>query len=251
MAEISIDRQGAVATVTLRRPEALNAFTPTMLKELVLAIRSLEADASASVIVLEGAGRAFSAGVDLKLLKGASPESGRIATTFDDAAHEAARTVRWSALPIIAKVHGFCFTGALELALHCDFIFTTADAKFGDTHVRWGLRPTWGMSQNLARAVGVRRARELSFTARTFSGAEAAEWGLANAAAADKEALDALVSRRAEEIARASRGAVSAYKKLYRLHEEMRPLEEGLAEEIRLDFPEIDDTQKRLQSFGA
>jgi enoyl-CoA hydratase/carnithine racemase len=251
MSEIKVERQGAVAAIALNRPEALNAFTPVMLKELVAAIRRLESDGSASVIILEGAGRAFSAGVDLKLLKDANPVAGRIASTFDDSAHEAARAVRWSSLPIIAKVHGFCFTGALELALHCDFIFTTIDAKFGDTHAKWGLRPTWGMSQNLARAVGVRRAREISFTARSFSGAEAAAWGLANEAVPDKPALDALVARRADEIANGSRGAISAYKKLYRLHEEMRPLEVGLAEEIRMEFPEIDDTAERLAAFRS
>ena len=251
MSEVKVVKSGAVATARLNRPEALNAFTPRMLKELVAAVRDLETDPSTSVIVLEGEGRAFSAGVDLKLLKSSEPAAGRIASAFDEIAHEAARAVRWSALPIVAKVHGFCFTGALELALHCDFIFTTADAKFGDTHAKWGLRPTWGMSQNLARAVGVRRARELSFTAQTFSGADAAVWGLANEAAIDKAALDALVQRRAEEIAKGSRGAVAAYKKLYRLHEEMRPLEEGLAEETRLDFPEIEDTAVRLAAFGA
>lgn len=250
MASIEIVRSAAVASVILSRPEALNAFTPAMLKELVDAIRTLERDGSVSAIVLEGAGRAFSAGVDLKLLKGAAPINGRIADAFDGAAHEAAAAVRAAALPIIAKVHGFCFTGALELALHCDFILTTAETKFGDTHAKWGLRPTWGMSQNLARAVGVRRARELSYSARSFTGAEAAAWGLANAAYADKAALDAAVAARAAEIAAGSRGAISAYKKLYRLHEEYRPLEDALAGEIAMDFPEIADTVERLQAFG-
>lgn len=249
MSQIEVSTRGAVAAITLNRPEALNAFTPDMLKELVAAVREIEQNPAVCVIVLQGAGRAFSAGVDLTLLKSATPHAGRISNSFDDAAHEAARTVRWAALPIIAKVHGFCFTGALELALHCDFIFTTLDAKFGDTHAKWGLRPTWGMSQNLARAVGVRRARELSYSARAFTGAEAAAWGLANAAAADKADLDVLVDQCADEIAKGSRGAVSGYKKLYRMHEEMRGLEESLAEENRMDFPEITDTAQRLKAF--
>ncbi|MBY0423419.1 MAG: enoyl-CoA hydratase/isomerase family protein, partial [Parvularculaceae bacterium] len=181
---------------------------------------------------------------------GAAPVAGRIVSAFDDAAHAAATSVRRFPAPVIAKVHGFCFTGALELALHCDFILTTADTKFGDTHVKWGLRPTWGMSQNLARAVGVRRARDLSFTARTFTGAEAAAWGLANEAVADKGALDALADRRAADIAAASPGAVAAYKTLYAVHEENRPLEDALAEEVRRDFPAIDDTTERLAGFG-
>ena len=247
---LRVARRGAVATISFNRPDALNAFTPELLKLLVTNIAGLEKDPAISVLILQGEGRAFSAGVDLKALQGAKPVAGRIASAFDDAAHEAAAVVRNCPLPVIAKVHGFCFTGALELALHCDFILTTADTKFGDTHVKWGLRPTWGMSQNLARAVGVRRARELSFTARTFTGAEAAAWGLVNGAFADKAALDDEVARRAEAISEASRGAVSAYKKLYRLHEENRPLEDALAEEVRRDFPEITDTVERLRAFG-
>ncbi len=239
-----------VRTIAFNRPDALNAFTPELLRELTAAVSAAGRDPSVGAIILCGEGRAFSAGVDLKLLQGASPVSGQISSAFDGEAFEAAAAIRHCLIPVIAKVHGFCFTGALELALHCDFIFTTEQTKFGDTHAKWGLRPTWGMSQNLARAVGVRRARELSFTARGFTGADAARWGLANEALKDDTALDAHVAARAAEIASASRGAVSAYKKLYALHEENRPIEEALATEVELDFPEIDDTAARLKGFG-
>lgn len=248
---VAVSAHDGVATVAFNRPEALNAFTPDLLRMLNDTLRALAARSDVHVAILEGAGRAFSAGVDLKALQNASPAHGRIISAFDGAAHEAAKAVRSSPFPIIAKVHGFCFTGALELALHCDFILTTIDTKFGDTHVKWGLRPTWGMSQNLARAVGVRRARELSFTARTFTGADAAAWGLANAAVESKGALDALAAERAAAIAAASPGAVRAYKTLYGVHEENRALEEALDEEVRRDFPEITDTVERLKSFGG
>ena len=247
---VTLSLRGAVATLTLNRPQALNAFTPDMLRLLNARLQDLAARTDVHVAILEGAGRAFSAGVDLKVLQNASPAAGRIVSDFDGAAHEAAATVRRSPFPVIAKVHGFCFTGALELALHCDFILTTVDTRFGDTHVKWGLRPSWGMSQNLARAVGVRRARDLSFTARTFTGAEAAVWGLANAAVDSKDALDALAQQRAAEVAAASQGAVRAYKTLYAVHEENRPLEDALAEEVRREFPQIVDTARRLEQFG-
>ncbi|HBK92819.1 MAG TPA: enoyl-CoA hydratase/isomerase family protein [Parvularcula sp.] len=250
MDEVLVEQSDGVLRLILNRPEALNALNPPLLTKLTAAIRKASDDRGVGVIVLSGAGRAFSAGVDLKLLKSMTFEAGRLGGAFDGEAAEAARAIRRCAKPVIAKVHGACFTGALELTLHCDFIFTTADAKFGDTHAKWGLRPTWGMSQNLARAIGVRRARELSFTARSFSGADAARWGLANEALADKPALDAHVAARAGEIAAGSRGAISAYKKLYMLHEENRPLEEALATEVELDFPEIDDTRERLEGFG-
>lgn len=251
MEPVLVSRRDGVATVSLNRPEALNAFTPDMLKALIAAIEGAERDEGVSAIVLKGEGRAFSAGVDLKILQSASPVAGRIASAFDDAAQAAAKVVRKASLPVIAKVHGFCFTGALELALHCDFIFTTIDTKFGDTHAKWGLRPTWGMSQNLARAVGVRRARELSYTAKTFTGAEAEAWGLANAALPDRAELDAAVDRCAAMIVAGSRGAISAYKKLYRVHEENRALEDALDEEVRMNFPEITDTIERLKGFGS
>src|SRR6185436_18670076 len=79
---------------------------------------------------------------------------------------------------VIAKVNGFCFTGALELVLACDLAIAADGAKFGDTHAKFGLRPTWGMSQRLVATVGITRARELSYTARTFTGSQAADWGL-------------------------------------------------------------------------
>ena len=239
-----------VATITLNRPEALNAFTPGLLTELISALEAVGKDESCGAIILEGGGRAFSAGVDLKLLQRARFEAGKVEGIFGDTAFGAAKAVRHSPLPVIAKVHGACFTGALEIALHCDFILTTADTKFGDTHVKWGLRPSWGMSQNLARAVGIRRARELSFTAASFSGVDAAQWGLANAAFPDRATLDRETAKRAAMIAEASRGAVAAYKDLYRLHEELRPLEGALAEEVERDYPQITDTAERLKGFA-
>lgn len=250
MALLTTTTANGVRSIAFNRPDALNAFTPELLAALSAEIGAASRDAAVGAVVLFGEGRAFSAGVDLKLLKGETPVAGRISSDFDGEAYRAAAAIRHCLHPVIAKVHGFCFTGALELALHCDFIFTTEDTKFGDTHAKWGLRPTWGMSQNLARAVGVRRARELSYTARTFTGADAARWGLANDALKDKASLDAHVEKRAAEIAAGSRGAVGAYKKLYALHEELRPLEEALETEVELDFPEIDDTAARLKEFG-
>ncbi|MAW80858.1 MAG: enoyl-CoA hydratase [Parvularcula sp.] len=241
--------ENRVASVTLNRPDALNAFTPELLKALIIAIEKAEREAR--VIVLAGAGRAFSAGVDLKLLQGSTFEEGKVDGVFDNLSITAIDAVRQSAVPVIAKVHGYCFTGALELALQADFIFTTQGAKFGDTHAKWGLRPSWGMSQNLARAVGVRKARELSFTAKTFTGAEAERWGLANAAFDDKETLDAETAACAAAIAEASPGAIAAYKDLYRLAEENPALEDALAEEQRRDYPQITDTMERLKGFAS
>ncbi|GGY37462.1 enoyl-CoA hydratase/isomerase family protein [Parvularcula lutaonensis] len=248
MSEILTDTEDGITTITLHRPDAMNAFTPTMLEALVNALA--EASNTARVIILKGAGRAFSAGVDLKVLQKATLEHGRVGGVFDGPAAEAAAAVRRTSVPVIAQVHGACFTGALEIALHCDFILTTDDTRFGDTHAKFGIRPTWGMSQMLPTAVGIRRARELSFTARTFTGREAAAWGLANYSYNTAGDLEAAVLDMAKRIAANSPGAIAAYKDLFTLAMENRPLEEALAEEVARDYEAITDTAERLSGFG-
>lgn len=243
--------QNGLLTIRFNRPDALNAFVPEMLHDLRNLLHTANKDNATKVVVLEGAGRAFSAGVDLKVLQGATPVAGKIGTVFDGPAYEAAEALRGCTKPVLAKVHGFCFTGALELALHCDMIYTTQDTKFGDTHAKFGIRPTWGMSQTLPRAVGLRRARELSFTARTFSGAEAAHWGLANDAVADKPALDVLVAKRAQQIIANSAESIRAYKDLFSLAAQNTPLEDALREELAREYPNITDTAERLEGFGG
>ncbi len=234
-----------ILTITLNRPEAMNAFVPEMLDALAAAVRD---PGEARVIVLRGAGRAFSAGVDLKLLQEMELSGGQISPVLDEPGWRVAEAMRGSAVPVIGQVHGYCFTGALELALMCDLVYMTRGTKLGDTHARFGLRPSWGMSQTLPEAVGMRRARELSYTARTFTGEEAAAWGLAQEACADEGALEALVAQRAGEIAANSPGAVRAYRALHALAEERRPLAEAVREEVARRF-EIEDTEERLAGF--
>lgn len=246
---LEIEHVGALLTIRLNRPDALNAIRPEMLEGIAALVEAASERSDVSVVVLEGKGRAFSAGVDLRVLQGIEPKAGKIGDAFDEPAGRVARVFRQSPLPVIAKVHGVCFTGALEIALHCDFVFTTEDTRFGDTHTKFGLRPTWGMSQTLAQAVGVRRAKELSFTARTFRGAEAVDLGVANAAVVDRAALDALVADRAHEIAANSREAVAAMKRLYDLAQQGRSLDEALRLELASEFPGIRDTQERLAEF--
>ena len=244
---VELIRDGDIATLRFNRPDAVNAFSPEFITDLIAALTSC-VETPPAVAIVEGAGRAFSAGVDLKVLQKATPKHGRLAGAYEGQDEEIIRLLRAVPCPVIAKVHGACFTGALELALHCDMLYTTEDCKFGDTHAKFGIRPSWGMTQNLPAAVGMRRAKELSYTARTFTGAEAASWGLANEAVADKAALDALVAKRASEIAKNSKATVAAIKDLHRVAETM-PIEAGLAEEIVRDYPDIADTEERLAQF--
>ena len=238
-----------ILTITLNRPEALNAYRPEMLIEIREIILKTEDDPNVAVIVIEGAGKAFSAGVDLKVLQGFDPEAGKIGDLFDKPAALAWDTFRKSRCPIIAKVHGACFTGALEMALHCDFIFTTLDTKFSDTHAKFGLRPTWGMSQTLSQAIGVRKAKDMSFSARTVLGDEAVRLGIANEAVEDKDALDALVDKRAGQIASNSQASVSAFKDLYNVAQSGLSMDDALKEEFSREYPDIKDTNDRLAGF--
>jgi len=245
--EITVHQAGDVVTVTLNRPEALNAITPTMLAELGAAFDVIAASAGARFVVLTGAGRAFSAGVDLKALGERRLEQGKVGDILDLPARALTERIERLDLPVIARVNGFCFTGALELALACDLLVVAAEARLGDTHAKWALRPTWGMSQRLPRRVGIAKARELSFTARTLTGADALALGLANACVPLAE-LDATIAALIAEMRPMSAMALAAYKDLYRAAE--AGLAAGLAYEAGTDYPfDADDTEARLAAF--
>lgn len=235
-----------VMTITLNRPDQLNAITRTMLEELRDAVRQAGNDDTVGVVVLTGAGRAFSAGVDLKELGDRKLKNGGVGDYLDESARAAIRAIQKIPKVVIASINGHCYTGALEIALACDLIVCAEEAKLGDTHAKWGLRPSWGMSARLPAAVGKMRARELSFTARTFTGADAAQWGLA-ARVAPGEQLNATVRELAAAILQNSRESVAAYKVLYNKGG-------GRTEKKALSFEEdqeftITDTNDRLAEF--
>jgi len=235
-----------VATITFDRPDALNALTPDMLLRLGDLLETAAGDDAVGVVVVTGAGRAFSAGVDLKALAGREIVDGAVGDVLDVPARRAITLLSTMPKVTIAKVNGFCFTGALELALSCDVIVVAEEAKLGDTHAKFGLRPTWGMSQRLLRLVGVARAREVSYTARTFTGAEAAAWGLA-AHAVPVEELDATVADLCATLLANSPGSLAAYKDLYRAALD-DGLTAGLTYEAAAHYP-IPDTTERIADF--
>jgi enoyl-CoA hydratase len=240
---IRVDRQPPVVTITLDRPQALNAITPQMLAELAAALERADRE---PVVVLTGAGRAFSAGVDLKALGDRRLDGGKAGDLLDRPARRVIDLIRGLSAVVIAKVNGHCFTGALELALACDIVLAADEAVLGDTHAKWGLRPTWGMSQRLPWLAGAARARYLSYTAATFTGRQAADWGLI-ALACPRADLDGVAADVAAAVAANSRGSLAAYKDLYRAAEQLT-LPAGLAYEAATDYP-IDDTEARIARF--
>jgi len=243
---VGLEIEGTGATVTLRRPQALNALTPQLLAELGDAFDRLAAREDLVTVVLTGEGRAFSAGVDLKALGDLELMDGKVGDVLDLPARSLIEKITHLPAVVIAKVNGACFTGALELALACDVVVVAEHAKLGDTHAMFGLRPTWGMSQRLPALVGPARARFLSYTARTFTGLEAAAWGLA-AQAVPRDELDATVEALVASVTANSQGSLRAYKDLYRAAEREH-LPAGLAYEAVTDYP-VTDTAARLAGF--
>jgi enoyl-CoA hydratase/carnithine racemase len=182
--------QPHVLLVTLNRPEVRNAFNTQMGRELLdLWTRLTVEPGELRCLVLTGAGdQAFCAGADLKERKGMSPEAWH-------AQHELFERAFWTLgdlpLPVIAAVNGPAFAGGMELALMCDFIYAARAARFALTEVSLGIIPGAGGTQNLPRAVGERRAREIIYTARPFSAEEAHQWGLVNRVCEPDEVLPA------------------------------------------------------------
>ena len=243
---LKYDKKDGIAKITINRPSVMNALTPALLKEMKAAVEDAGRDKKIGVVVITGEGRAFSAGVDLKALGDYKLEKGKVGPILDVPARELIETIQSIPKVVIAMVNGYCFTGALEIVLGCDLVIASEDAKFGDTHARWGLRPTWGMSQRLPRAIGLLKARELSFTAETIDGREAQRIGLINMAVpADK--LEEATTELARKIMSNSLESLSAYKYLY--NRGMRlTLDKGLELEFSSEF-DITDTESRLASF--
>ena len=239
-------KDSGIGRITINRPDAMNAITPGMLKELKAAVLEAGKDNEVKVIVLTGAGKAFCAGVDLKSLGDRKLVRGKVGNILDIPARELIDAIRSVPKVVIALVNGFCFTGAMEIMLGCDLAIAAEEAKIGDTHAKWGLRPTWGMSARLPRRVGFLKARELSYTADAVSGKEAERIGLVNMAV-PLEKLEEALQTLAKKIMANSPQSIMAYKQLYNANESMT-LDKSLKLEFGSEF-DITDTDQRLAGF--
>ncbi|MGB0839454.1 MAG: enoyl-CoA hydratase/isomerase family protein, partial [Chitinophagales bacterium] len=179
LTQIKYEQDGAIARITLNRPNKLNALTEVMLSEWRSVLTEIARDTNCRVVVVSGAGRAWSAGVDLSVFQHTKVEPGY--PIWDDGM-EIMRLLENMPQVTIAMLNGFCFTGAMEIMMAFDLVIAAEEAKIGDTHTKWGIPPKWGMTQRLMNLVGIRKAKELSFTAKTIKGAEAARIGLVNSA---------------------------------------------------------------------
>jgi enoyl-CoA hydratase len=189
--------QEGVAVVTFNRPEAMNALSKALRAALRQAFLELDADPQVRVIVLTGAGeRAFTAGLDLKEL-GTDP-LGMGAANATTAEENPALAVLACSKPIIGAINGVAITGGFEVALACDVLICSSNARFADTHARVGITPGWGLSQKLSRAIGPYRAKELSLTGNFLSAQQAYDWGLVNRVVEPAELMPAALKLAAE-----------------------------------------------------
>ena len=244
MSELVIreDKDG-VATLTINRPDKLNALNVAVFQSLEKHITTLETETeTVGCIVLRGGGRCFSAGHDLKDI-----EAGEKLPRPNFQAHVIEHLANLPQ-PVITAVHSHCYTGALELALAGDIILASENAKFADTHAKWALTPVWGMSQRLPRRVGQVKAAEMMFTANTYSGREAETMGLCNICYPD-DTFEASVESFCSQMLTNSWFSLRANKKLLRQTDGLT-LDAGLAHEIYKNEGVGPDMAVRIGGFG-
>jgi enoyl-CoA hydratase/carnithine racemase len=234
------DRDG-LCTLTLNRPDKLNALDTATFEELDAHCAALEGEvASVGCVVLRGSGRAFCAGADI----------GGIGQGFTDSRFKPGVVARLAALPqpVIAAVHGVCFTGGLELALAADLIVAERSARFADTHGKWGLVGAWGMTQRLPRRIGTAQAKRLMFTAQVIEATEAAALGLVDVLVEDGE-MNARVAELSAQVLANSWHTNVETKKLLAATDGMT-LARGLAHEFE-NYPGFaPDHAERLARFS-
>lgn len=205
---VRIERNGPVITLTLDRPEALNALSRALSRQLTQVFRQLNADPDVRAIVLTGSGRAFCAGADLQEAASAGIVDLEQAPDLDFGTEILA--CPW---PIVAAVNGFAITAGFEVVLMCDVIYAATTARFADTHGRVGVIPGWGLSQRLSRLIGINRAKELSLSGNFLDAATAERWGLVNRLF-EPEALLPAAQKLAHDMAGLDPEMLKSYKRL-------------------------------------
>lgn len=207
---VKVERDGPVATLTLNRPEAMNALSRALQRAIAQALVELENDETVLAVVLTGAGeRAFTAGLDLKEVGESGLQSGLERAWGSDPV----RTLEAMSKPVIGAVNGVAITGGFELALACDILIASTNARFADTHVRVGVIPGWGLSQRLSRRIGISRAKEMSLSGNFIDAQTALAWGLVNRVVEPSELL-AAARKLALDIASCDPDMVRRYKAL-------------------------------------
>jgi 2-(1,2-epoxy-1,2-dihydrophenyl)acetyl-CoA isomerase len=212
---IQLEMREAVGLLTLNRPDRLNALTVQVANDFNAAVAEA-IERGARVIVITGAGRAFSAGGDLRAMQEIAKNDGRSEAFFDEPLrilNEAIVLIRETPVPFIAAVNGVASGGGCNLALACDLVIAAESAKFNQAFIKIGLTPDCGGTFILPRLVGWKRATELLFTGDLVSAQDAAEMGMINSVTPDEELMSRAMAM-AEKLAHAPTAALAEIKKL-------------------------------------
>ncbi len=222
-----IEQTGAVARLTLNRPEIHNAFDEHLIAALTEAVAVASADASVRIILLSGAGKSFSAGGDLSWMRRMATYSAKENLADAQGLARLMQTIDTSPKPVIARVHGSAYAGGLGLVACADIAIGVPDAQFAITEVKLGLIPAV-ISPYLVRAMGVREARRWCLTAQRFSATEAQRLGLLHAVV-PAEMLDAVIDTEIDALLAAAPEAVAETKRLLKAVD--RPLDDSVIAE--------------------
>jgi len=175
---IIYEKDEGVATISLNRPEALNAFSKEVVEEILHALEDVKTDEAVRVVVLTGAGeKAFSAGADIKAMVGMTALKARELSFMGEKLCVGLENLE---KPVIAAINGYALGGGLEVAMSCDLRIASENAKMGQTEINIGLIPGWGGTQRLTRLVGMTKAKELVFTGRIIDAKTAEQIGIVN-----------------------------------------------------------------------
>jgi len=241
---VKIEQTGRVVTVTLNRPEVLNALSSALMTALIGALTPLDRDPGVGCFVVTGSGRAFAAGADIREMAGRSHHDMVVMDYF----------AGWEAFaglstPKVAAVNGYALGGGCELAMMCDLIIAAESAQFGQPEITLGVIPGIGGTQRLTRLVGRARAMDLVLTGRRLSAAEAERWGLVSRVVADDD-LAAEAAEVATAIAGYGKRAVTAAREAVARAEETG-LREGLLFERRTfhGLFATEDQKEGMQAF--
>lgn len=189
---IKYEVSDGIGTITINRPEVLNALNMQVLAEMLSAVGEASADEAVKVVVLTGAGRSFIAGADIAQMKDFGTVEG---LRFGDLGHSVLLALETMDKPVIAAVNGFALGGGTEVSLGCDFIYASAKAKFGQPEVNLGIIPGFGGTQRLARTVGMNKARELIYTGEVIDAAEAKRIGLVSEVFEPEELMEKVTEK--------------------------------------------------------
>ncbi|HEY1960346.1 MAG TPA: enoyl-CoA hydratase-related protein [Polyangiaceae bacterium] len=208
---VQVARDGAIVTVTLNRPEKLNAIDAELVASLGRAFETLAADRTVRVAILTGAGdKAFAAGADIAAMAKMSPAE---AKAFSEKGHAVGVAIESAPFPVIGAINGYALGGGCELALACDFLYASDRAKLGQPEVKLGVIPGFGGTQRLLRRVGLGHARELCYTGAVIDAQEALRIGLVNAVVPHAE-LGAKVAAVAASIVKMGPAAIAECKRV-------------------------------------